>query len=128
MFLTVAEFSKRAGISKKKVYDDWGKKLKNYTKIENGTKMIDEEAIKIYRSTVEASAQKEGPQEEQTNNTQGADKEKQTITSETKSPEKKTDNEILIEELREIIRAKETEIKELKEQAEEAQKRIDAKD
>ena len=35
MFLTVAEFSKRAGISKKKVYDDWGKKLKNYTKIDH---------------------------------------------------------------------------------------------
>ena len=128
MYLTVAEFSKRAGINKKKVYDDWEKKLKGYTKTENGTKMIDEEAIKIYRSAEEASAQTVKPQEDIANSAQEAHKETQTNTSKSKSPEKKTDNDILIEELRQIIRDKEAEIKELKEQAEETQKRIDDKD
>lgn len=128
MFLTVAEFSKRAGIDKKRVYKDWETKLKDYTAVKGGTKMIDEEAIKIYRSTEEASAQTKGPEKEEVNTREEAHKERQENISTNEGPDKKDDYNVIIEELRNIIRDKEAEINDLKEQAKEAQKRIDAKD
>ena len=128
MLLTVAEFSKRAGIPKKKVYDEWNTKLKDYTTIQNGTKMIDEEAIKIYRSIVMPEGQEAEGQRTQEEGTQEAHKETQENIGDKQIPTVKTASDILIEELREIIRGKEAEIEELKEQTKEAQRRIDEKD
>lgn len=132
MFLTVAEFSKLAGVSKKKIYDDWNTRLQGYTKTQSGTKMIDEEALKIYRpivvsnnDTAEAQEERVGPIND---TTQEADKETQGNNSTTQDTTKKSANDILIEELREIIRGKEAEIRDLKAQAEETQKKLDAKD
>lgn len=128
MLLTVAEFSKRAGVAKKKIYDDWNTRLKDYTTIQNGTKMIDEDAIKIYRPIVVSQGQEAEGQRIKQDSTQEAHKETQGNIRKTQIPVSKTANDILIEELREIIRGKETEIEELKEQAKEAQRRIDEKD
>ena len=51
MLLTVAEFSKRTGVSKKRLYSDLNGRLKPYMVLENGIKKIQEEAIVIYGIT-----------------------------------------------------------------------------
>lgn len=49
-YITVSEFSKRAGITKQAVYLQLNNKLKPYFKILNGKKMLDISALELYNN------------------------------------------------------------------------------
>ena len=124
MLLTVAEFSKKTGVSKKRLYDDANGKLKPFIVLENGIKKIQEEAIAIYGISEATTSIAQEQHIEEKKQPQAPESYNNAIASATKIAEL----EATLKGKEALIGILEATIEEQKAEAKRTQEKIDEKD
>lgn len=124
-YLSIKEFSNKAGVSKQAIYKQLETRLKSYTKTENGRKLISNEALALFNQS-QPDSQPDGQPEskpiqpESTQNQPSSQPESQSIEqreSTQSQPESQSNNQILLEMIRTI-----------QEELEKKDKQLEAKD